>query len=120
MTRPFKIAVIAALLLSSMVLAQNAPAPAAAPASNTFITGVGNYSHIVADLDKSLAFYRDVIGLQPTAPPQAFSGNPAIMKLGNTAGAQSRYVALAVPGSAVGVEIIEYKDIARTAAHPRF
>src|SRR5437870_2147224 len=88
MPRTFKGAAIAALMLSSIALAQNAPAPATAPpASNSFITGVGNYSHIVADLDKSLAFYRDVIGLQPNAPPQAFSGNPAIMKLGNTVGA---------------------------------
>jgi lactoylglutathione lyase len=118
MPRTLKIAAIATLILSSIALAQNVPA--AAPASNSFITGVGNYSHIVADLDKSLAFYRDVIGLQPGAPPQAFSGNPAIMKLGNTVGAQSRYVALTVPGSAIGVEIIEYKDIARTPAHPRF
>ena len=61
-------------MLSSIALAQNAPAPATAPASNSFITGVGNYSHIVADLDKSLAFYRDVIGLQPNAPP----GTPAV------------------------------------------
>src|ERR1700680_777538 len=110
MPRTLKIAAIAALVLSSTAFAQNA--------SNSFITGVGNYSHIVADLDKSLAFYRDVIGLQPNAPPQAFSGNPAIMKLGNTVGAQSRFVALTVPGSAIGVEIIEYKDIARNPAHP--
>ena len=116
MVRAIRAAAIAALLLSSLTFAQTAPAPA----SNSFITGVGNYSHIVADLDKSLAFYRDVIGLQPSAPPQAFSGNPAIMKLGNTVGAQSRYVALPVPGSAIGVELIEYKDIARTPVHPRF
>ena len=42
------------------------------------------------------------------------------MKLGNTVGAQSRYVALPVPGSAIGVELIEYKDIDRKAVHPRF
>jgi predicted enzyme related to lactoylglutathione lyase len=74
----------------------------------------------VADLDRSLVFYRDVIGLQPTAPPRPFSPNPAIMSLGNTPGAQSRFVALSVPGSAIGVELIEYKDIERNAAHPGF
>jgi len=112
----------AMLLIVSLAHAQNGPAPAPAPASppQSFISGVGNFSHIVADLDKSLAFYRDVIGLQPNAPPRPFDGNPAIMKLGNTLNAQSRFVALSVPGSAIGVELIDYKDIERTAAHPRF
>ena len=40
-------------------------------------------------------------------------------KLGNTPGAQSRYVALKVPGSDIGVELIEYKDIARKPLHGR-
>jgi len=108
--------VIAALLTATLVPGQNPPAPA----PQSFITGVGNFSHIVADLDKALAFYRDVIGLQPNAPPGSFSGNPAIMRLGNTLNAQSRFVALSVPGSAVGVELIEYKDIDRNAVRPRF
>jgi catechol 2,3-dioxygenase-like lactoylglutathione lyase family enzyme len=84
------------------------------------VTGVGNFSHIVANLDKSLEFYRDVLGLELAAPARPFDGNPAIMKLGDTAGAQSRYVQLRVPGSAIGVELIEYKDIDRKPAHPRF
>jgi predicted enzyme related to lactoylglutathione lyase len=108
----------AMLLVATLARAQNAPAPATAPPS--FITGVGNFSHIVADLDKSLTFYRDVIGLQPNAPPRPFDGNPAIMRLGNTPNAQSRFVALSVPGSAIGVELIDYKDIERTPARPRF
>jgi predicted enzyme related to lactoylglutathione lyase len=111
-------AVILALAVGTLTYGQTPTAPAAA--SQSFITGVGNFSHIVADLDKSLEFYRDVIGLQPTAPPRPFDGNAAIMKLGNTPNAQSRFVALSVPGSAIGVELIDYKDIQRTAARPRF
>src|ERR1035438_5305698 len=83
-------------------------------------TGTGNFSHIVANLDKSLEFYRDVLGLEVSTPPGAFSPNPAIMKLGDTIGGQSRMAQLKVPGSAIGVEIIEYKDIDRKPAHPRF
>jgi predicted enzyme related to lactoylglutathione lyase len=118
MPRTLKTAPIIVLLFSSLAFAQTAPA--AAPASTSFITGVGNFSHIVTDLEKSLAFYRDVIGLTPNAPAQAFSGNPAIMRLGNTPGAQSRFVALSVPGSAIGVELIDYKDIDRKPVYPRF
>ena len=84
------------------------------------VTGAGNFSHIVANLDKSLAFYHDVLGLELVVPARAFDPNPTIMKLGDTIGAQSRMVQLKVPGSAVGVEIIEYKDIDRKPAHPRF
>src|ERR1700723_2968906 len=96
------------LLLSAAACAVilSAQTPAPAPAGD--ITGVGNFSHIVADLDKSLAFYRDVLGLEPAAAPRPFDANPAIMKLGNTPGAQSRFVQVRVPGSAIGVEIIEY------------
>lgn len=87
------------------------------------ITGFGNFSHIVANLDKSLGFYRDVLGLEVVTPPRPFDGNPAIMKLGDTPGAQSRMTQLRVPGApagSIGVEIIEYKDIDRKPAHPRF
>ena len=33
------------------------------------VAGVGNFSHIVSNLDKSIEFYRDVLGLELTAPP---------------------------------------------------
>jgi len=117
--KKMSVGVIVMLLTAVSVLGQNVPANPT-PATQSFIIGVGNFSHIVADLDKSLAFYRDVIGLQPNAQPRPFDGNNAIMRLGNTPGAQSRFVALSVPGSAIGVELIEYKDIDRNAAHPRF
>jgi catechol 2,3-dioxygenase-like lactoylglutathione lyase family enzyme len=92
--------------------------PTAARAADE-IVGVGNFAHIVQDLDRSLAFYRDAIGLE-VGVNQPFSPNPAIMKLGNTPGAQSRYVVLKVPGSALGIELIEYKDIERKPQHPHF
>jgi predicted enzyme related to lactoylglutathione lyase len=115
MASTVKASVTLVVLAATLTFGQNAPAPAA----QTFITGVGNFSHIVANLDKSLEFYRDAIGLTP-GRSAAFSPNPAIMSLGNTPGGQSRFVALTVPGSAIGVELIEYKDIDRTPARPRF
>ncbi len=93
---------------------------AASLAAQSPVTGVGNFSHIVANMDRAIEFYRDVIGLEMPTQPGSFSGNPAIMTMGNTPGAQSRFVALKVPGSALGVELIEYKDIDRKPAQPRF
>jgi catechol 2,3-dioxygenase-like lactoylglutathione lyase family enzyme len=84
------------------------------------VTGVGNFSHIVSNLDQSIEFYRDVLGLDLTAPPAPFAANPAIMKLGNTIGAQSHIAVFKIPGTALGVELIDYKDIDRKPAHPRF
>ncbi len=88
--------------------------------AQTDVAGIGNFSHIVSNLDKSIEFYRDVIGLELSAQPQPFSPNPAIMKLGNTPGAQSHVAVMKIPGANFGVELIDYKDIDRKPAHPRF
>ena len=50
------------------------------------MTGLGNFSHIVADLDKSLAFYHEVLGLELVAPPRPFDPNLTIMKIRQHAG----------------------------------
>src|SRR5687768_14309127 len=70
-------------------------------------------------MDRAVAFYRDVLGLEVTANVP-FSPNPAIMRLGNTLGAQSRMMQLRVPGSTMGIELLEYKDIERKVQSPRF
>lgn len=84
------------------------------------VLGAGNFSHIVENLERSVVFYRDVIGLESTGNARPFDPNPAIMKMGNTIGAQSRIAVLKVPGFDMGLELIEYKDIDRKPAHPRF
>jgi molybdate transport system substrate-binding protein len=95
--------------------AQQPPQPA--PAGD--VVGVGNFAHIVADLDTSLGFYRDVLGLSVSATIP-FAKNAAVEKFGHTEGGQSRVVVLPVPGLAMGIELIEYKDIERKAQTPRF
>lgn len=106
-----------ASLIAATLLAQ-APPPGPAPAG--IIAGVGNFSHIVPDLEKSFAFYRDAIGLEVNQAPQAWGNNPAIMDMGNTPGAQSRIASFRIPGSQLGLELIEYKDIDRKPVKPRF
>ena len=112
--RPW-VAVALACVAAMPLSAQSPPQPA--PAGD--VVGVGNFAHIVADLDKSLGFYRDVLGLTVTnAIP--FGPNEAVAKFGHTEGGQSRVAVLKVPGLAMGIELIEYKDIERTAQTPRF
>ena len=85
-----------------------------APAPPGDVIGVGNFAHIVANVDESLKFYHDVLGLEVTVT-QGFAPNPAIEKFGHTEGGQSRIAVVKVPGIALGIELIEYKDIARKA-----
>lgn len=108
-------AALALVLLSAASASAQAPQPA--PAGD--VVGVGNFAHIVTDLDKSLGFYRDVLGLQVTNTIP-FGPNDAVAKFGHTEGGQSRVAVLRVPGLAMGIELIEYKDIARTPQHPHF
>jgi catechol 2,3-dioxygenase-like lactoylglutathione lyase family enzyme len=84
------------------------------------VKSLGNFSHIVANLDRSLAFYRDGLGLEVSGPAAVFRPDEVIMKLANVPGAQTRYTWLKVPGSAMAVELIEYKGIERQPVQPRF
>jgi catechol 2,3-dioxygenase-like lactoylglutathione lyase family enzyme len=110
----YRLLLIGAILASASLSAQT---PQPAPAGD--VVGVGNFAHIVADLDKSLGFYRDVLGLEVSGTIP-FGPNDAVAKFGHTEGGQSRVAVLEVPGLAMGVELIEYKDIERKAQNPRF
>jgi catechol 2,3-dioxygenase-like lactoylglutathione lyase family enzyme len=109
------ISLAAALAAAAAGFAQPPSAPPSAA-----VVGVGGFSHIVENVDRSLKFYRDVLGLTLIAPPRPFDSTPWIMQMGNTPGAQSRPALLRIPGSALGVELIDYRHIDRKAAHPRF
>jgi catechol 2,3-dioxygenase-like lactoylglutathione lyase family enzyme len=60
-TRAVRIGI--ALLCAFVAAPVSAQSPRA-PALPGEVIGVGNFAHIVADLDASLALYRDVLGLQ--------------------------------------------------------
>jgi catechol 2,3-dioxygenase-like lactoylglutathione lyase family enzyme len=90
-----------------------------APAPPGDVIGVGNFAHIVANVDESLKFYHDVLGLE-VGVTQGFAPNPAIEKLGHTEGGQSRIAVVKVPGIALGIELIEYMGLERAPQRPRF
>ena len=107
-------AVVVLMISGALCVFAQAPAPPGA------VVGVGGFSHIVANVERSVVFYRDVLGLEMPNPPRPFDSTPWIIDMGNTPGAQSRPAILRIPGSKLGVELIDYKDIDRKAAHPRF
>jgi catechol 2,3-dioxygenase-like lactoylglutathione lyase family enzyme len=113
MSRSITTIAVALVFFGATALAQS-------PAPPGDVVGVGGFSHIVENVERSVAFYRDVLGLEMPNPPRAFASTPWIVDMGNTPGAQSRPAILHIPGSALGVELIDYKDIDRQAIHPRF
>src|SRR3954452_2395316 len=112
-----RLSVVAGAVALVAAASLGAQAPQPAPAGD--VVGVGNFAHIVADLDTSLGFYRDVLGLTVTNTIP-FGPNDAVAKFGHTEGGQSRVAVLKVPGLAMGIELIEYKDIERKVQNPRF
>jgi catechol 2,3-dioxygenase-like lactoylglutathione lyase family enzyme len=79
------------------------------------VVGVGPFLHIVADLDQSLSFYNDTLGLELTGPPgeHRFTDNPAVANLYGVPGKQFRAAVLKIPGSAMGIELVQWGE-ART------
>lgn len=71
----------------------------------------------VADLDRSLAFYRDVLGFE-----EVFRWNPQaayIGKLVGYPGVDLHSVILRIPNSDVFMELLEYRNVERTAVDTR-
>lgn len=112
--RPAILQIYAAMLVSAVVGLPTAPVRAAE------VLGIGNFSHIVANLERSMDFYGRVLELVPNVAPTQWSDNPAIMRLGNTLGAESRITTFSIPGAEFGVELIEYRNIERQPVQARF
>jgi catechol 2,3-dioxygenase-like lactoylglutathione lyase family enzyme len=82
-------------------------------ASNDGDAAVGsrNYIHVVSSLDKTLAFYHNVFGLdgQTQQPP-----NRDFPALTNSPGARLRLAVLDLPNTSFGFELIEFSGVKRT------
>lgn len=74
------------------------------------VAGVGNFLHIVADLDRSLAFYHGTLGLELSGPAgeHNFVDNPAVANLYGVPGKQFRAAVLKVPGTSMGIELVQW------------
>jgi catechol 2,3-dioxygenase-like lactoylglutathione lyase family enzyme len=78
------------------------------------VVGVGPFLHIVSDLDQSIAFYHGQLGLELTRPPgDKFTDNPAVANLYGVPGKQFRAAVLKIPGSDMGIELVQWGE-ART------
>src|SRR5580658_4870253 len=85
------------------------------------VVGVGTFIHVVANLDKTMHFYGDRLGLEMNgAPgPRAFSANAVVENLYNAKGSQSRVAVFKIPGSPLGVEFVEFQNASQQPFRPR-
>jgi catechol 2,3-dioxygenase-like lactoylglutathione lyase family enzyme len=85
------------------------------------VVGVGTFIHVVADLDKTIRFYGDRLGLEMNgAPgPRTFAPNAVVESLYDAKGSQSRVAVFKIPGSPLGLEFVEFKGIAQKPYRPR-
>jgi catechol 2,3-dioxygenase-like lactoylglutathione lyase family enzyme len=86
------------------------------------VLGVGNFIHVVGNLDRSIEFYHDALGLEMTGPPgpRAFSANAVVSSLYDALGAQSRVASFKIPDSDMAVEIVEFQGLNAMPVRPRF
>jgi catechol 2,3-dioxygenase-like lactoylglutathione lyase family enzyme len=85
------------------------------------VVGVGTFIHVVANLDKTMRFYGDRLGLELNgAPgPRTFSVNTVVEGLYDAKGYQSRVAVFKIPGSPLGLEFAEFKDANWKPSRPR-
>jgi catechol 2,3-dioxygenase-like lactoylglutathione lyase family enzyme len=76
--------------------------------------------HIVADLDKSVAFYRDRVGLQPDndvfLPPGPSAEGARLI---NSPGAEVRTATFMIPGTEVRLVLVQFTAGGSAPIHPR-
>jgi catechol 2,3-dioxygenase-like lactoylglutathione lyase family enzyme len=112
-------AVVATCLLFLAATARPVPAQTpAAPAAE--VIGIGPLFHIVADIDRSVALYRGLLGLPPAdAAPRTFAADPELQQLYNLPGGRESASVVRIPGSQLSLEFVEWKDVDRSPVQPR-
>lgn len=103
-----RLTIAVALVASvSAAAAQNPPAPAG-PAPTGLVVGSGNFfSPITANLDKTVAFYRDGLGLDVQGAPANADTNPALRNMFGLPDASLRWMIGRPGGMRTGVEMVE-------------
>jgi catechol 2,3-dioxygenase-like lactoylglutathione lyase family enzyme len=92
-------------------------------AADSPVLELSEFMLYVANLDRSIAFYRDVIGLElpPRSGPPPWTADPDVLRVHNTIGGAYRVATLKLPGAPAssGLELVEYRGINRQPVRPR-
>ncbi len=106
-----KLSTLICLVVSALFIAKVAAGQVTSPAA---------VIHTVADLDRSVAFYRDVVGLE-TAGTKLFpsGGDRAIQSLTNVPHAQVKSATLGIPGSELHLVLVQFSGVEQKPVNSR-
>jgi catechol 2,3-dioxygenase-like lactoylglutathione lyase family enzyme len=82
-------------------------------AQGPMVTGAGNFIHAVGEVERSVKFYRDVLGMElqrPLGPPQETA---QVMSMYDAVGAKFRAGNAQIPGVAMRIELVEFQGVER-------
>src|SRR5215472_13573286 len=82
-------------------------------AQTPFLKGVGNFIHDVSNLDDSVHFYKDVIGMEVPRPPGDWQTTEGVLKMYGAIGGKFRVANAQVTGVAMRVEMVEFQGVDR-------
>jgi catechol 2,3-dioxygenase-like lactoylglutathione lyase family enzyme len=119
MIRGTRLALGAAVLCGGLVLWTASPsgqAPAPATGSKGAVIGTGTFTAFVENMDRSLAFFHDVFGMDVPAMPESGQrpynrANPQLFAMFDIPGARERHQPARVPGTRLSVELMEIQDV---------
>jgi catechol 2,3-dioxygenase-like lactoylglutathione lyase family enzyme len=97
----------------------NRPAPAAAAGGGRMLRP-RLITHVVADLDKSVAFYREGLDLEVASGPGPLTGSALLHKAKSTVpNATARQATLTIPGSNLSLQLVQFSGIEGKAFEQR-
>jgi catechol 2,3-dioxygenase-like lactoylglutathione lyase family enzyme len=86
---------------------------ASAFAQNALVNNVGNFIHDVADLERSVRFYHDVLGMDLPRPAGDWQTTEGVLKMYNAEGGKFRVANAQIPNSPMRVELVEFQGVER-------
>lgn len=108
------VAVVAAVF--GLLALNHATATGQAPSGAGAVIGTGTFTAFVENMDRSLAFYHDVFGME--VPPLPASGerpynnpNPRLFAMFDIQGAKERHQSARVPGTRTSIELMEIQNV---------
>jgi catechol 2,3-dioxygenase-like lactoylglutathione lyase family enzyme len=78
------------------------------------VKGVGNFIQDVADLDESVHFYKDILGMDVPRPASDWQTTDGVLNMYGALGGKFRVATAQVTGVAMRIEMVEFQGVDRS------